>query len=57
MRMMQENGLCLQRRTSLCHKLPAILKEKVFVFLPHVIGHSENKNYLCNGYVAVVSRW
>jgi len=39
-RMTQGNVLCLHRRTSLCHKFPAELKEKLVTFLPHVIGHS-----------------
>jgi len=55
--MMKGNGLCLHRRTSLCHKLTAELKEKLVAFLPHMIGHSKKKNYLCNCYVAGVSRW
>ena len=54
---MQGSGLCLHRRTSVCHKLPPELKEKLVDFLPHVIGHSEKKNYLLNCYVAGVSRW
>ena len=55
--MKQGKVLCLHRRISLCHKLPTELKEKLAAFLPHVIGHSEKKNYLCNCYVAGVSRW
>ena len=47
--------LCLHRRTSLCHKLPAELKEKLVAFLPHVIGHNEKKNYLCNCDVLVLA--
>jgi hypothetical protein len=42
---------------SLGHKLPAELKENFVAFLPHVIGLGEKKNYLCNCYVAGVSRW
>jgi len=54
--MKQGNGLCLHR-TSLCRKIAAELKEKLVAFLPHVIGHIEKKNYLCNCYVAGASRW
>ena len=42
---MQGNGLSLHR-TSLCHKLPADLKQKLVAFLQHVIGHSDKNKYL-----------
>ena len=47
--------MCLHRRTSLCRKLPAELKEKLVASLSHVIGHSEKKNYLCTCYVLVLA--